>query len=330
VDRIRLLAIGAVVVVLLGGLALALLLIGCGDDGATNPAAGDFTPLHDGVLTVATELPAPGFWDGGGADGTDPDHLTGGFEYDLAHELADKLGLDRVEVVDVPFDRLVGGQARGFDLALAQVSITRRRSRHVAFSVPYLTTPVGVAGRADLDVPDLAEARTLRWGVAEGTTEVDVLDDLVRPDDEPKVYPTVAAALAAVTRGEVDVAAADYFEVLAAAAAAGKPEVRDDAPAAPVGAAPEAPRRLTCSAALPARTTVSCARPRLTLVAQITAPQHYGVVLPKGSVGSGNVEAVDSALRALDADRTLRRLRQRLYDRFQVDPDDVPTIEVTP
>jgi polar amino acid transport system substrate-binding protein len=297
VDRIRLLAIGAVVVVLLGGLALTLLLIGCGDEGATNPAAGDFTPLKDGVLTVATELPAPGFWDGGGADGTDPDQLSGGFEYDLAHELADKLGLDRVEVVDVPFDRLAGGQARGFDLALAQVSITRRRSRHVTFSVPYLTTPVGVAGRADLDVPDLAEARTRRWGVAEATTEVDVLDDLVRPDDEPKLYPTVAEALAAVTRGEVDVVAADYFEVLAAAAAAGKPEVRADA---------------------------------LALVAQITAPQHYGVVLPKGSVGSGNVEAVDSALRALDADRTLRRLRQRLYDRFSVDPDDVPTIEVTP
>jgi polar amino acid transport system substrate-binding protein len=297
VDRIRLLAIGAVVVVLLGGLALALLLIGCGDDRTTNPAAGDFTAMHDDVLTVATELPAPGFWDGGGPDGTDPDRLTGGFEHDLAHELADKLGLDRVEVVDVPFDRLVGGRARGFDLALAQVSITRRRERHVTFSVPYLTTPVGVAGRADLDVPDLAEARTLRWGVAEATTEVDVLRDLVRPDDEPKVYPTVAEALAAVTRGEVDVAAADYFEVLAAVAAAGKPEVRDDA---------------------------------LALVAQITAPQHYGVLLPKGAKGSDDVEAVDSALRALDADRTLRRLRERLYDRFQVDPDDVPTIEVTP
>lgn len=286
---------------LLAVLTLGLLLIGCDDDGGGgagggggNRAAGELTPLHDGVLTVATELPAPGFWDGGGPDGTDVDRLRGGFEHDLADALADRFGLDRVEVVDVAFADLVGGEAQDFDIALAQVSITHGRERHVTFSAPYLTTAVGVAGRAGLDVPDLADARTRRWGVARGTTEVDVLDDLVRPEDDPRVYPTVARALAAVERGEVEVAAADWFEVLAAAAAAGKPEVRDDA---------------------------------LALVAQITAPQHYGIVLPKGS---DDLDAVDSALRALEADRTLPHLRDDLYDRFSVDPDDVPTIEVTP
>jgi polar amino acid transport system substrate-binding protein len=291
VDRTGLPALGTVAVV------LGLLLVACGDGSRStsgNRAAGAFTPLHEGVLTVATELPAPGFWDGGGPCGRDPERLTGGFEHDLAEELADELGLDRVEVVDVPFDRLVGGRARGFDVALAQVSITHERQEHVAFSVPYLTTPVGVAGRADLDVPDLAEARTLRWGVGRATTEVGVLDDLVRPDDDPTVFPNVGQALAAAGRGEVDVAAADWFEVLGAMAAAGKAEVADDA---------------------------------LALVAQITAPQHYGVVLPKGS---DDVDAVDSALRALEADGTLRRLRDRLDDRFPVDPDDVATIEVTP
>jgi polar amino acid transport system substrate-binding protein len=297
-DRARLLALGGAVIGLLAVLTLGLLLIGCGDDGDRedgNRAAGELTPLHDGVLTVATELPAPGFWDGGGPDGTDVDDLHGGFEHDLADALADRFGLDLVEIVDVPFDELASGDAaEDFDIALAQVSITHGRERHVAFSAPYLTTPVGVAGRAGLDVPDLADARTRRWGVARGTTEVDVLDDLVRPEDDPRIYPTVGRALAAVERGEVEVAAADWFEVLAAARAAGKPEVRDDAVA---------------------------------LVAQITAPQHYGVVLPKGS---DDVDAVDSALRALEADRTLPHLRERLYDRFDVDPDDVPTIEVTP
>jgi polar amino acid transport system substrate-binding protein len=299
-DRARLLVVAAVVAGLLAVLTLSLLLIGCGerdgdgDGNGANRAAGDFTPLHDGVLTVATELPAPGFWDGGGADGRDVEQLTGGFEHDLAAELADRLGLDRVEVVAVPFGQLVAGRARGFDVGLAQVSITHERERRVAFSAPYLTAPVGVGGRAGLDVPDLAEARTLSWGVGRATTELDVVDDRVRPDDEPTVYRTVGAALAAVTRGEVDVAAADWFEVLAAVDAAGKPEVAAD---------------------------------RLALVAQISVPQHYGVVLPEGS---DDVEAVDSALRALEADRTLPRLRDRLYDRFDVDPDDVPTIEVTP
>jgi polar amino acid transport system substrate-binding protein len=289
VDRTRILAVTVTVAVMLGVLTVVLLLVGCGDHRTTNAAAGDFTPRRAGVLTVATTLPAPGFW-----DGRDADHLTGGFEYDLAHDLAERFGLDRVEVVDVPFDRLVSGRATGFDLALAQVSITPERTKHVAFSVPYLTTPVGVAGRASLDVPDLAAARELRWGVGRSTTQVGVLGDLVRPEHDPKVYPTVHQAIAAAARGAVDVTAADWFGVLGEVAAAGKPEVAVD---------------------------------RLSLVAQITVPQNYGVLLPKGS---DDVAAVDSALRALAADHTLARRRDRLYDRFDVDPADVPTIEVTP
>jgi polar amino acid transport system substrate-binding protein len=171
-----------------------------------------FEALTAGTLTVATsEVPAAGFW-----EGRDADRVTGGFEDDLARALADELGLDRVAVVTRPFDDLVDGSATGFDVALAQISITRERSRRLDLSQPYLTTPVAVVGRAGADeVPDLATARELRWGVAEATTEADLVADLIRPDDDPRTYPDAGDALAAVRAGEVDVAAVDFVRGLA-------------------------------------------------------------------------------------------------------------------
>lgn len=157
----------------------------------------------------------------------------------------------------------------------------------VDLSEPYLTTPVGVVGRPGTDVPDLATARSLRWAVAESTTEVDVVDDQIRPDDPAEILPTTSDALAAVADRRVDLAALDYVHAWAEVAA-------DD---------------------------------RLAVVAQITAPQHYGALLPKGSP---NLGPVDAALRRLENDGTLRRLEDELYDRYDVDIDRVPTIRVSP
>ena len=257
--------------------------VGCGDD-LGGAASGRFTPLEPDTLTVATTFPAAGFW-----EGADVDHIDGGFEYELARELADQLGLDQLRVVDVAFDDLVAGEADGFDLALDQVSITRERAQVVDLSRPYLTTPVGVVGRAgaDVDVADLAAARELTWAVEASTTQVDLVDDLINPEDDPRVYPTIVDVLDAVVRGDVDVAAVDYLRALAEVDA-------DD---------------------------------RLVLAAQVTAPQHYAALLPRGS---GNLEAVDAAMRALAADGTLRDLRRVLYRRFDVDQNDVPTIRVSP
>lgn len=256
-------------------------LTGCRRDESSNTASGQFDPLHAGALTVGADFPAAGFW-----EGTDVDHLTGGFEYELADALADRFQLD-LRVVDVAFDDLVEGVADDFDLALAQASITGDRSEILDFSEPYLTTPVGVVGRshAELDVPDLATARTLTWGVAYDTTEVDVVEDQVRPSADAEVYATTAEMLDAAATGVVDVAALDYARALA--------EVQSD--------------------------------DRLVLVAQITAPQNYGAVLPKGS---SNDEAVDSAIRALQSDGTLPKLVEQLHDRFGVDVNQVPTIRL--
>jgi len=278
-DDAQVLRTAAVVAAVVAAIGLGVWVARHDDDGSRS-AGGAFDPLQDDVLTVATELPAAGFW-----EGRDVRHVTEGFEFELAQELASQLGLAGVRVVDRPFDDLVDGTARGFDLALAQVSITDARRKDLDLSDSYLTTPVGVVGAAgDDEIPDLAEARTRTWAVAEDTTEVDVVEDLVNPKDEATVYPSTAAALAAVADGEADVAAVDFIRAVA--------EVEQN--------------------------------PKLALLGQINAPQHYGALLPKDS---DNLAAVSSAIRALTADGTLGDLTQALLDRYG-DPS-VPTIRVT-
>jgi polar amino acid transport system substrate-binding protein len=269
----------AAIVVLAGLVAVVVALRS--DDDTGNPA-GVFVEMTPGVLTVATEFPAPGFWDGANVR-----DVTGGFEAELADELAVHFGLERVVVVDRPFESLVSGEATGFDLALAQISITRDRRQVVDLSSPYLTTTVGVVGRPALDVPDLEAARQLRWGVAAGTTEADVVHNLVRPETDETTYRSTSALVAAAARGEIDVAALDLARALA-----------------------ETDRT-----------------PDVTLLAQVNAPQHYGALLPKGS---RNLEAVNSALRTLRADGTLRDLEDLLYEDDRPMLHDLPVLRVTP
>ena len=75
------------------------------------------------MLTVATTLPAPGFW-----EGDDVTIVGGGYEWGLARSLADEFDLD-LKVIDVPFADIVAGQLEGADMALAQIEFTRNAAR---------------------------------------------------------------------------------------------------------------------------------------------------------------------------------------------------------
>jgi polar amino acid transport system substrate-binding protein len=256
----------------------------CSDDDETSRgAAGSFTPIEPGVLTVATTLPAPGFW-----NVDDTGEVTGGFEFELAEELADRLDLSRVELVDLPDEILPEDEAGQYDVALNQISITPQRREEFDLSEPYLETPVAVVGTPEVDVDDLAAARDLHWGVVEGTTHVDLVEEQIRPrDGDVEVYESTEDSLDGVRDGEVDVVAVDYLRALA--------DVSDT--------------------------------PELALSARVTAPQHYGIVLPEGS---GNLEALNSAIRGLQSDGTLSRLRDDLTDSFEPGIEDgVTTIRVS-
>src|SRR5262249_46251832 len=114
--------------------ALALLATVSGWAKEEGAAGAKFVPKHAGVLTVATAfLPAPGFWQG--------NPPTSGFEAGLARELAHRLGLGRVEVVQVPFGRITRGDLGRADIALSQVTPTKEREKSADFTTPYLIAP---------------------------------------------------------------------------------------------------------------------------------------------------------------------------------------------
>ncbi len=179
---------------------------------------GGFSPVTEGVLTVATNLPAPGFW-----NGDDPSAIESGFEYGIATELAERLGLDGVNVVNVSFDALVAGQARDFDIALSQVTITDERAEVVDFTVPYFSSDQGVLVRKGTDVSDLGAAKQLQWGVQASTTGQSFVDEEIQPAEETRVYSETTQAFTALQANQVDAVLLDTAIVLGQAAEPGSP-----------------------------------------------------------------------------------------------------------
>jgi polar amino acid transport system substrate-binding protein len=227
----------------------------------SSPAAGNFTPHVRGVLTVATTLvPSPGFWQGTAA------HPTGGLEYELAKDLAQRFGLKSVRIVLVHFHRIVSGQLGGADLALDLITPTAQRAQGLDFSSPYLDAAPTVVVRRGTAVTDLDAAQRLRWGAVRATTFVTIINDSVMPDGPMRIYDDTDEMLSALRTGKVDAVLLDMpLAVLTAARSHG---------------------RLSAAAQLPKHETIAAALPK----------------------GSSNTDAVDSAIRALDADGTLRHL----------------------
>lgn len=205
-----------------------------------------FAPVEEGVLTVATNLPAPGFW-----NGDDPSAIEGGFEYGIATELAKRLGLDEVKVVNVSFDALVAGQARNFDLALSQVTITDERTEVVDFTIPYFSSDQGVMVRKGTAVPDLEAARALQWGVQASTTGQSFVDEKIKPAKETRVYSETTQAFTALQANQIDAVLLDTSIVLGQSAEPGSP---------------------------------------FEVIAQFRAGESYGGILPKGSPNRDEID----------------------------------------
>jgi polar amino acid transport system substrate-binding protein len=206
-------------------------------------------------LRVGAEVPQPAFWnDVPPGPGAFP-----GFEYDLANALAQRLGKNGIIVVQIPFNELIAGKAKGFDVAFEQALITEGDAP-IVFSTPYLDFDVGILVRAGTNVPDLATARTLRWGVATAMpTPLTYLQGKLKPAAPPQTYPDLAQAVTALEQQQVD-AVLDY----------------------------------TVSAMKQAALSGG----RLALVGQLRSGEKLGAVLPEGSRLLGNVNAGIKALKA--------------------------------
>jgi polar amino acid transport system substrate-binding protein len=222
-------------------------------------AVSGFTPIKADTLTIVTSLPAPGFWVG---SSTDPNAIKSGYEYCLATAMQQAFGLENLTVRNESFDAIVAGTVTDFDLALSEVSITDERKQVVDFTDPYFESQQGVLVKADSNVKisTVEEAKKVQWGVQTGTTALDLLNNEVKPDNEPRVYQNLADAYAALDAGQVDAVLIDTAINLGQAAASNGTEKV------------------------------------ISQFAQPSGPDEYGGLLPKGST---NVTAVNTVLKEL-------------------------------
>jgi polar amino acid transport system substrate-binding protein len=195
---------GVHIVRLLVGIAAVGLVVGM-----TVPAGAG----GKGELKVATSLPAPGFW-----NGDTPAQLDGGYEYGIAKEIAERLGYDGFSVKNVSFDALVAGKAKGFDLALSQVTITKPRAKVVGFTTPYFDSDQGILVKTGTKV-DESNLQDIQWGVQGATTGQTFLKTEVKPSKKPRSYTETTQAFAALQAGQVDAVLLDTSIVLQQAAA---------------------------------------------------------------------------------------------------------------
>lgn len=163
----------------------------------------DLDAASAGALTVQTTLPSPGWW-----KGNTPESLVGGYEFCLAANIAHRAGLKDLKIDNVSFDALVAGQTQGYDLAMAQISMTPEREEVLTFSAPYFESQLGVLAPADSDVSE-ENITDKKVGVQVGTTAVQWAQDELQPGNEPQLFQDTGAMVTAVSSGIVDVAVQD-------------------------------------------------------------------------------------------------------------------------
>ncbi|MEU4213194.1 ABC transporter substrate-binding protein [Streptomyces sp. NPDC026206] len=232
-----------------------------------------------GKLTVGTDKPAYAPW----FLGDDP--ASGkGFESAVAYAVADRLGYARSEVLwrTVPFNTSVAPGAKKFDFDINQISISDERRRAVDFSSGYYEVRQAVIALKNSDAAKattVAGLRHARIGAQVGTTSLDVLNDVIKPDREPAVFQKNDYAKTALKNGQVDAIVVDLptaFSITSAEV----PEARIVGQFDPKAAKGEAQGK----------------------------PEQFGLVLDKGSRITG---CVSYAVDALREDGTLARLEKR-------------------
>ncbi|MCE2817855.1 MAG: ABC transporter substrate-binding protein [Ilumatobacteraceae bacterium] len=198
----------------------ALLLAACGgssssesSDAATTAGSGNECTagktLNDGVLTIATGSPAFGPW-----VVDDKPESKEGFEAAVAYAIATELGYSDANVkwVRTTFDEAIQPGKKNFDFNLQQYSITEERKKTVSFSDGYYTTNQAIVGLTDSaakGATTLADIKKLKLGAQTGTTSLDYITNVIKPDTEPFVYDDNAGAKAALEANQIDAAIFD-------------------------------------------------------------------------------------------------------------------------
>lgn len=202
--------------------ALSLAVAACGSDDdssssssstATTTAAAcskaDLQTIDAGKLTVGTDKPAfpPYFIDDDPSNGK-------GFESAVTYAVAKELGFTPAEVTwkVVPFNSSYAPGPKKFDFDINQISVTPQREKVVDFSTPYYTAPQAVLARkgtAPANATNLEDLSDVKLGVQVGTTSLQAVNEVIKPNQPPQVFNDSNDLVAALKSGRIDAIVVD-------------------------------------------------------------------------------------------------------------------------
>jgi polar amino acid transport system substrate-binding protein len=279
------------IVLLVLTVALAATAAGCGgsskSSSSTEAAGGscdksNLALVDENKLTIGTDNPAYPPWFGGtppkGSVWKISDPTSGqGFESAVSYAVAKNLGFAKGDVrwVVVPFDQSFRPGSKNFDFDVNQISYTAQRAKAVDFSSSYYNVNqalIGVKGSSITKAKTKADVKKFKLGVQLGTTSYEYVNKNIDPSKQPSVYNNSQDVSSALKAHQIDGIVVDLPTAFF----------------------------ITGSGEVPNSVVVG-------QFPTVGTPEHFGLVLTKGSKLTA---CVDKALAALRGDGTLAKLQR--------------------
>ncbi len=146
-----------------------------------------------------------------------------GFDIEIAHGVANHLGIDKVEFVPVSLDQRSDAVINGtVDMVVASMTITRYRERRVDFSIPYFQDGMALLVKSSSPINSYIDLDKKTIGSTKGSTSSFYMKQ-INPDAVVKTYADNAALRSALDAGEVDAITSDYITLVGMVANAKDP-----------------------------------------------------------------------------------------------------------
>ena len=172
-------------------------------------AVANLKTVTPGKLTIATGEPAFPPW----VENDDPASKKG-FEAAVAYAVAETMGFKDSQVtwIRTGFDAAIAPGPKKFDFNIQQYSITPDRKKVVDFSIPYYTTTqalIALKGSPIASATTLTELKKFKLGAQIGTTSLEFIDQIIKPDTPAAVYDTNVDAKAGLEAKQIDALVTD-------------------------------------------------------------------------------------------------------------------------
>lgn len=162
---------------------------------------------NENTLVMVTEATFPPF------EFLDAGEIVG-IDVSICNEIAKELG-KTLALRNQPFEAVIPTLMAGnADIAAAGIMVTEERKQNVDFSIPYMTTGIGIIRKAgDETITGGDSLQGKQVGVQSGTTsDVYLVDEMGL---EPEEYDSTMSAVTALKAGDLDAVVADIDLVIA-------------------------------------------------------------------------------------------------------------------